>query len=255
MVVQSERTPTLQEVVVGNGRIGSLLARAPDMKEALIVKRGENIPEEGYGPIYVCTRNDDLSSIVDSTPENRRADLVFIQNGMIQTFLEDKNLSNNTQALIYFAVANKGDSPVDGGGTVVYGKWAEAFAKRVTSVGCKCSVLQDKTEFMKKMVEKLLWICVMGPLCAKSQLTCGQVVANETYLQDLEGLVNELQPIAEEALHIKLDDGVVSRIIEYSKKVADYRAGVKEIAWRNGWFLKRKKTPLHVSYMKDFHLE
>ncbi|EME30249.1 hypothetical protein Gasu2_27200 [Galdieria sulphuraria] len=254
MVVKSERATgqSFQEVVIGNGRIGSLLARAPGMKEPVVVTRGESIPADGYGPIYVCTRNDDLDSIVARTPSDRRPDLVFIQNGMIQTFLEERNIQNNTQALIYFAVASKGDSPVDGGGTVVYGKWAEAFAQRVCSLGCKCSVVEDKTEFIKKMVEKLLWICVMGPLCATSHFTCGQVVANETCLRDLEDLVNELKPIAEEVLRIKLDDGVVSRIVEYSNKVSDYRAGVKEIAWRNGWFLERKKTPLHVSYMKNF---
>ncbi|GJQ09836.1 hypothetical protein GpartN1_g1627.t1 [Galdieria partita] len=254
MVLGSERTlgQSFQEVVIGNGRIGSLLAQAPGMKEPIVVNRGESIPGDCYGPIYVCTRNDDLSGIVERTPISRRPDLVFIQNGMIQTFLEERNLQNNTQALVYFAVANKGDAPVDGGGTVVHGKWAEAFAQRVSSFGCKCSVVEDKTEFMKRMIEKLLWICVMGPLCATSHLNCGQVVTNSRYLRDLEDLVNELQPIAETALHVKLDDGVVPRIIEYSKKVADYRAGVKEIAWRNGWFLERKKTPLHLSYMKNF---
>lgn len=110
MMLETAPNQSLQEVVIGNGRIGSLLARAPDMKECIVVKRGENIPGEGSGPIYVCTRNDDLNSIVERTPANRRPDLVFIQNGMIQTFLEEKNLQNNTQALVWARFQNNSEN-------------------------------------------------------------------------------------------------------------------------------------------------
>ena len=38
-----------------------------------IVRRGEKVPEGQAGtPIIVCTRNDDLGSVVQATPENRR---------------------------------------------------------------------------------------------------------------------------------------------------------------------------------------
>eukprot|EP00871_Galdieria_phlegrea_P004662 jgi/Galph1/5197/GphlegSOOS_G3831.1 len=241
----------VQETVVGAGRIGNVLAYAPGMKETYLVRRGERIPD-GSGPIYVCTRNDDLEDIILQTPRNRRQDLVFVQNGMIQTLLEKHGLEYNTQALIFFAVARKGDKPVDGGGSVVYGKWSEALANRIRAVGCQCTVLNDKTEFLKRMVEKLLWICIMGLLCSKSQLSCGQVIEHSQWRQDLSKLVQELQPIAEEALAIQLNDGVEQRLVEYSKKVADYHASVKEVAWRNGWFLQRAKTGLHASYMKDY---
>lgn len=67
----------------------------------------------------MCTRNDDLQGVLDSTPKDRRegqkseldadllttfvlswllcADLVFIQNGMLQPWLDARGLGDNTQ--------------------------------------------------------------------------------------------------------------------------------------------------------------
>lgn len=42
------------------------------------------------------------------------ADLVFLQNGMLQPWLDSKGLSDSTQVLVYFAVAKQGDAPTDG---------------------------------------------------------------------------------------------------------------------------------------------
>ena len=36
------------------------------------------------------------------------------QNGFLDSFLEEKGLADNTQALIFFAVAKKGEAPTDG---------------------------------------------------------------------------------------------------------------------------------------------
>lgn len=49
------------------------------------------------GPIVVCTRNDDLQAVVDATPAERRGDLVFTQNGMLQPWLDARGLGDNTQ--------------------------------------------------------------------------------------------------------------------------------------------------------------
>ena len=55
-----------------------------------------------------------LKDVVANTPEDRREDLVFLQNGMLQPWLDAQGLGDNTQALIYFAVAKLGDKPTDG---------------------------------------------------------------------------------------------------------------------------------------------
>ena len=42
------------------------------------------------------------------------ADLVFIQNGMLQPWLDSNGLGGNTQVLVFFGVAKKGEKPTDG---------------------------------------------------------------------------------------------------------------------------------------------
>ena len=82
-------------IIVGGGRIGSTLASFGD---SVILKRGEPFPAEpASGPIYVCTRNDALDGIIEATPPHRREDLVFMQNGMLEAFLESKGLASATQ--------------------------------------------------------------------------------------------------------------------------------------------------------------
>ena len=83
--------------------------------DVFLSSRKDKFPSgEGSGPIYVCTRNNDLESIIEATPENRKEDLVFIQNGILSEYLKTKRLEDNTQALIYFAISKKGDAPIDG---------------------------------------------------------------------------------------------------------------------------------------------
>ena len=111
----------------------------------MCTERGEPFPTEpATGPIYVCTRNDALAGIIEATPAHRREDLVFMQNGMLGSFLEGNGLSDATQAacasahrplrrhfhpparpsesaprllvqvLLYLAVAKLGEPPIDG---------------------------------------------------------------------------------------------------------------------------------------------
>jgi hypothetical protein len=67
------------------------------MKDILLTSRESSIPETSEpGPIYICTRNDDLDAIIEKTPLTRREDLVFLQNGMLSPYLEKKGLLLNT---------------------------------------------------------------------------------------------------------------------------------------------------------------
>lgn len=234
--------------IVGTGRIGTALAA---MGEAVLVRRGESITT-AEGPIYVCTRNDDLDAVVAATLPQRRRDLVFLQNGMLRSWLQHHQLQDNTQALIYFAVQAKGDQPVDGGGTVVWGRWAEALASRLQGAGLECSVV-DRLSYGRQMVEKLLWNCIFGLLSQYYQLTVGEVVQKQR--QTVELLVDELGPLAEQALAITLVNGVSDRLCNYSLAVADYRGAVKELAWRNGWFLKLAVTPKHRELLEAVGIE
>lgn len=84
---------------------------------------------------------------------------------MLDPWLKSKGLENNTQALIYFAVAKLGEKPTDGktdvnpeGLTAATGKHAAALAERLIAGGLSCKVLAT-TEYRKSMLEKLIWIC------------------------------------------------------------------------------------------------
>jgi hypothetical protein len=83
-------------IIVGGGRVGGALMDMGNGDDVL-VKRGDAIPMTPPGPIFVCTRNDALDAIIDACPQERKGDLVFLQNGMLQPFLDARGLGDNTQ--------------------------------------------------------------------------------------------------------------------------------------------------------------
>ena len=113
--------------IIGAGRIGQLFASVHEIlpeTEITLLRRGET-EVSNTGPILICTRNDDLQEIVDFIPKQRHPDLIFIQNGMLQTWLRENQLESATQALLYIAVSKIGERPVDGCRSVVTGRNAE----------------------------------------------------------------------------------------------------------------------------------
>ncbi len=234
-------TPT----IIGAGRIGSALATLAQTQPHA---RGQSWAKAPPGPLIVCTRNDDLAGVIQATPAVRRTDLVFIQNGMIGPLLQDHGLQDNTQALVYFAVSKRGQAPVDGGGTVVTGPWAHNFQELLGLGALGCTVV-DPHSFRKQMVEKLLWNCVFGVLCQRHDATVGTLVAHHG--EEINALTAELQGVAERALSLTLNPGVATRLCDYSLQIADYQGAVKELPWRNGWFLDQERTPLHTAWLTE----
>lgn len=110
---ESTKTAVKPAVIVGGGRLGNALQQMGDGEDVLIGRDGA-IPENHDGPVFVCTRNNDLDAVVHKTPASKRNDLVFVQNGMLLPWLRSHGLEHNTQALIYFAVAKMGEEPTDG---------------------------------------------------------------------------------------------------------------------------------------------
>lgn len=233
-------TPT----IIGAGRVGIALS---ELAGTPAHQRGQAWHDAPPGPLIVCTRNDDLAAVIQATPAHRREDLVFIQNGMLRPLLVEHGLQDNTQALVYFAVSKRGDAPVDGGGTVVTGKWAQAFCKLLAKGDLECSVV-DSTRFGQQMVEKLLWNCVFGLLCQVHDASVGTLVREQR--AQIDALVAELSGVAERALGLTLESGVSQRLCDYSLKIADYKGAVKEMRWRNGWFLEQERTPVHVGLLE-----
>ena len=152
--------------IIGNGRIGSLLAEAG---HCTVLTRNDKIDPNKVGqPIYIATRNDALDSIVDNCPLNRRNDLVFLHNGYLDDFLSSKGLLNNTQVLLYLSVPSKGTKPIDGitsynpeGLTMATGTHATAFAQRLDALHMKCHIVEP-SEYRPAMFEKLMYVVLLG---------------------------------------------------------------------------------------------
>jgi len=234
-----------------------------------VLRRGDTLPADALeGPIVVCTRNDVLDDVVSSIPEDRRSDLVFLQNGILEPWLIDKGLERScTQMLAYFAVSKLGEEPVDGktemnpeGLTSIYGKHADAVAERLHASGMSCKVL-GKADFKVQMYEKLIWICAFMIVGAThGGCTVGDVC--EHHRKEVGGIIRELKSAVEEDDRAtKFPDQLEERLVAYAKSVAHFPTAMKEFEWRNGFFydITQKETkygrpdpcPLHTKLLFD----
>ena len=240
--------------IVGNGRIGGALSEAGN---CVVLGRGDSIEAGGEGPILLATRNDSLDDIIDKCPENRHKDLVFLQNGYLDDFLEKKGLSENSQVLLYLSVPAKGVSPTDGvttfnpeGLTASMGEWAPAFADRLASIDLKCNVVTAK-DYRPAMFEKLMWISTyMLVGAANSCTTVGD--AGKEHSDLVEIIVKELVAAVSAKEGIEFPDGTLERLKSYTDVVADFPCGVKEFEWRNQYFwnLGDDAVPIHNGLLK-----
>ena len=241
--------------IVGSGRIGGLLAEAG---ECTVLGREGVIDPEGSGPILVATRNDALAGIVEKCPENRRKDLVFMQNGYLDSFLESMGLLENTQVLLYLSVPAKGVEPVDGvtsvnpeGLTAATGFHAQAFADRLAALNLKCKVVSP-ANYRPAMFEKLMWISTyMLVGTAKDCKSVGQ--AGVEYGDLVEQVVNELVVAVSAKEGISFPEGTMKRLAAYTEVVADFPCGVKEFEWRNKYFfdLGDEAVPTHNALLRE----
>lgn len=228
-------------VIFGGGRVGRAMAEMGDGSD-IMVKRGEPFPENApKGPIFVCTRNDSLADVVQATPPERREDLVFMQNGMLQPWLDAQGLGDATQVLVYFAVAKLGDKPTDGktdmnpeGLTAAHGKWAEETAARFKAAGLSCKT-PDKAGFDAMMYEKLIWISAFMLVGAKYPgSSVGDVESQHT--AEVSYLISELASAVTQATGVEFGPQMPERLCAYGRSVAHFPTAVKEFEWRNGFF-------------------
>lgn len=244
--------------VIGAGRIGSLLAQGG---ETLVLKRGDSISddEDLVGtPIFIATRNDSLEPIIEACPDNRKSDLVFLQNGYLDGFLESKQLEKNTQALLYLSVPALGVEPVDGvtavnpeGLTAATGIHAHALADRLDALGLKCRVVEE-AEYKPAMFEKLIWISTyMLVGTAKECKSVGQAGADHADL--VQSVVSELCAAVSAKEDITFADGVMGRLAAYTDVVSEFPCGVKEFEWRNEYFYKLgdDACPIHNGLLRE----
>ncbi|KAJ1486911.1 hypothetical protein T484DRAFT_1654689 [Baffinella frigidus] len=261
--------------VVGGGRIGLTLQQFG--KDAgfddTLVKRGEKVPSDGSGPIYVCTRNDALKGVIAECPPERREDLVFYgQNGFIEDFLRAEGVfDSSTKVLVYMAVAKLGEKPTDGitsvnpegltaatgkggpmGGAAREGHAIGGHARGLTRFG-----VEDAT-FQASMYEKLMWITSFMLLGVHhGGITVGEV--EEKHRDDLAKMVIEMAACVTEEKGVAFKAGMAERLCAYAKTVGHFPTALKEFEWRNQYWLdttrareaagKQDLTPFHTELL------
>ncbi|XP_031478671.1 uncharacterized protein LOC116249640 [Nymphaea colorata] len=264
----SSATSIVPAIIIGGGRIGQML-QSNGTGEDILIRRGQKVPADFRGPIFVCTRNDDLDAVLEATPEARWSDLVFFQNGMLEPWLQSKGLHDSDQVLAYFAVSKLGEPPVDGktdlnpeGLTAAFGKWAYSLATRLRAGGLSCKIL-DKETFEKQMLEKLIWISAFMLVGARHPGANVGTVESE-HFDEVSSLIEELASAAAAEACVEFEPGMVERLCAYSRAVAHFPTAVKEFKWRNGWFysLSQRATvngqpdpcPLHTAWLKELKI-
>jgi len=237
--------------IVGAGRIGSALALL--WPGSNVVRRNEGtLVSAPSGPILVTVRNDDLDAVLETVPASRRSDLVFVQNGMIRPWLQQRGLEQNTRGLLYFAVAKKGDLPTPGAPSPFCGPHAVAVVHALNLVGLPAQAV-GPGEFLQAEMEKLIWNCAFGLLCEATHLTVGELVGQRR--EEVSSLIEEFGRTAEAVLGVRLEAGLVDRCCAYSLEIASYRGAIKEWPWRNGWFVEQSRArglgePEHRRWLK-----
>jgi len=156
--------------------------------------------------------------------------------------LKSKGLSDNTQALIYFAVAKKGDQPIDGktdinpevfysisfygnvpihvyyqGLTAVTGRWASDFSERLQKGDLACKVL-NKNDWYVSMLEKHIWICSMMAVGVKYKCTVGEVEG--LHNAEVRELISEMAIATEKVIFVShskfVESSYVSELLSCS---------------------------------------
>eukprot|EP00587_Corethron_hystrix_P007048 CAMPEP_0113298916 /NCGR_PEP_ID=MMETSP0010_2-20120614/1159_1 /TAXON_ID=216773 ORGANISM="Corethron hystrix, Strain 308" /NCGR_SAMPLE_ID=MMETSP0010_2 /ASSEMBLY_ACC=CAM_ASM_000155 /LENGTH=287 /DNA_ID=CAMNT_0000152045 /DNA_START=180 /DNA_END=1043 /DNA_ORIENTATION=- /assembly_acc=CAM_ASM_000155 len=250
-------TATSCVTVIGGGRIGNMLMDSAGPEDKLL-KRGDVVDANGAGPVFIATRNDSLQAIVDECPEGRRKDLVFLQNGYLDNFLEKNGLGENTQSLLFVAVTSLGADPIDGitsvnpeGLTAATGEHAEALKERLASVDMKCNVLSPE-EYRPAMFEKLIWISTyMLVGAAKECESVGEAGSEHTDL--VSSVISELVAAVSAKEGIEFKEGTIERLAAYTDVVTNFPCAVKEFEWRNQYFfdLGDEACPTHNGLLRE----
>lgn len=266
--LQNELPPATKDMpstIVGTGRIGSLLAKYGEGRDT-IIGRGDTIPADGTGPIYVCTRAEDLEAVITACPKGRRDDLVFLQNGMLEPILRKYSLVDNTRANLYLAVPKLGKPPIDGitashpdGLTAAHGKWAGSLQGRLAEANMSCRILHER-DFQRSTLEKLIWISAYNLVGAiYGGVSMGEVATR--YATDVDAMVTELGTMVRFTLTVGMLPRLEERQREYALSVKDFPTSLKEFEFRNGYFYKysmlaREKgfpdpTPMHTDFLEE----
>ncbi len=244
-------------IIIGNGRVGGGLKLRAERLGSRVTCLGRNdsfgsLMQNAGKPILVCTNAGDLAEVIHATPTRFRPDLVFIQNGMLDTFLTREGLSDSTRGLLYFAVPKRGVEPQPGGASIFSGPHAEVMTEFFRELGLEARCV-SRQDFSNEMASKLIWNCVFGLLSDVLDCPVGTICIE--HRASVDGLVAELVSICNAGIQTTLEANATSEdLVAYSMSIPEYQGALKQWEWRNGWFDETAgrlgiDTPLHDKFL------
>ncbi|KAL1530503.1 hypothetical protein AB1Y20_001404 [Prymnesium parvum] len=271
---ESEDCPS---VIVGGGRIGTLLLDLGSRRgyKDVLVGRGEAIPEDHPGPVYVCTHASDLDAVVSACPEAKKSDLVFLQDGFLERSFQKHGLYDVSQATLWMALMRKGGKPVDGvnsaapeGLSTVHGKWAGALSMRMGTGNLICREMMQR-DARRNMLEKLVFVSAYNLVgTVHGGIPVGEVA--QKHGEEVGAMCRELASFIRYTLSVSLFAGLDERLEAYARQLDFLPTALplKEFEFRNGYFYRyslmagtrttadgRKiempdTTPIHTEYLQ-----
>lgn len=230
-------------LIVGQGRVGGAILEGVKARfeDVAYLGRGDLAAIAKHsGPIIVATRVAAIDEILAHTPVERRSDLVFVQNGPLLELAEGWQTPDATLAVLWVAVAKRGDTPVPGRASAFYGSHANAVAEAFEASGITAIALEDEGAFKRELALKVLWLSVVPVLAKFFDCTVGGVVDN--HRGALLGLLSEIIPVAAGAYGLTLSLNETAQIIiDYTASIPHFPGGVKELETRNGWLIAHGK--------------
>ena len=264
-------------IIVGQGKIGSMLLDFGSRNgyEDVVIKRGDPIPADHPGPIYVCTQLADVPAVIGACPDEKKDDLVFLQDGMLEPTFQKNGIYGPTQAALWLCCMRKGGKPVDGltsdnpeGLTTVGGKWADAFAARMSTGDLTCHVKLER-DLRRCVLEKLVFTSAYNLVGAvHGNINVGEVA--QKHSDEVDTMCRELASFIRYTLSVSLFSGLDERLASYAQKMEFLPTSIgQDFESRNGYFYRYAKmagtrvnpagikveipdtTPVHTEYLKE----
>jgi len=233
------------------------------------------IPADHPGPVYVCTQTADLDAVIAACPPEKKDDLVFLQDGMLEPLFQRHGLYGPTQAALWLACMRVGGKPLDGitadapeGLTVVSGKWCDALAMRLSTgdLGCQVKMARDGR---RSVLEKLVFVSSYNLVGAcYGGITVGEVAKKHS--NEVNTVARELASFIRYTLAVSLFSGLDDRLAvarqrlapacalarlvnptrevaracmsqAYAEKMEFMPTSIRDFEFRNGYFYKYAK--------------
>ncbi len=237
--------------VVGLGEVGGRLAGALETAGWAVARVTRNqgwetaVDLEEPSPRVVAVREEALADVLERIPTELRPHLVLVQNGFLEAVHHD--LEPVSRGLIWFT--SKGEFFRTLCPSLFHGPHASDLVNALAAGGLAVGTLDDHETFLREMIVKGIWNCVVGLPLAVHEVDLA------TYLRDrraeLSDLIDESARAAGAEYGVTVDTETTrDKILSTTTELGWIKGGAKALPWRNGaiaMFGRRHRVPTPVN--------